>query len=81
MSKTKGAQTPREDERNRDVLIWLNGRLVRRAEAVVSILTRGSGSGTASGRAFGSAMAVSSPSKTIFAASMRARAPSPSISA
>jgi branched-chain amino acid aminotransferase len=37
MSKTKGAQTPREDERNRDVLIWLNGRLVRRAEAVVSI--------------------------------------------
>jgi branched-chain amino acid aminotransferase len=45
MSKTKGAQTPREDERNRDVLIWLNGRLVRRAEAVVSIFDAGFGLG------------------------------------
>jgi branched-chain amino acid aminotransferase len=45
MSETKGAQTPREDERNRDVLIWLNGRLVRRAEAVVSIFDAGFGLG------------------------------------
>jgi branched-chain amino acid aminotransferase len=42
---TKGAQSPAEDPRNRDVLIWLNGRLVKRAEAVVSIFDAGFGFG------------------------------------
>jgi branched-chain amino acid aminotransferase len=41
----KGAQTPREDDRNDKVLIWLNGRLVRRADAVVSIFDAGFGLG------------------------------------
>ena len=43
--QTKGAQTPAEDPRNRDLLIWLNGRLVPRAEAVVSIFDAGFGLG------------------------------------
>jgi branched-chain amino acid aminotransferase len=42
---TKGAQSPVDDPRNRDVLIWLNGRLVKRAEAVVSIFDAGFGFG------------------------------------
>ncbi len=41
----KGAQTPRDDERNDGVLIWLNGRLVARAEATVSIFDAGFGLG------------------------------------
>ncbi len=41
----KGAQTPREDARNGEVLIWLNGRLVPRAEATVSIFDAGFGLG------------------------------------
>jgi branched-chain amino acid aminotransferase len=41
----KGAQTPVEDPRNRDVLIWLNGRLVRREEALVSVFDAGFGLG------------------------------------
>lgn len=41
----KGAQTPREDERNDGVLIWLNGRLVPRAQAMVSIFDAGFGLG------------------------------------
>lgn len=45
MMQTKGAQTPAEDPRNRDLLIWLNGRLVPRAEAVVSIFDAGFGLG------------------------------------
>jgi branched-chain amino acid aminotransferase len=45
MRQTKGAQTPAEDPRNRDLLIWLNGRLVPRAEAVVSIFDAGFGLG------------------------------------
>ena len=43
--ETKGAQSPAEDPRNRDLLIWLNGRLVRRAEALVSIFDAGFGLG------------------------------------
>ncbi|HEX6440585.1 MAG TPA: aminotransferase class IV [Stellaceae bacterium] len=45
MRQTKGAQSPAEDPRNRDLLIWLNGRLVPRAEAVVSIFDAGFGLG------------------------------------
>jgi branched-chain amino acid aminotransferase len=45
MIETKGAQTPSEDPRNESVLIWLNGRLVRRAEAVVSVFDAGFGLG------------------------------------
>jgi branched-chain amino acid aminotransferase len=41
----KGAQTPVDDPRNRDVLIWLNGRLVRREEALVSVFDAGFGLG------------------------------------
>lgn len=41
----KGAQTPAEDPRNQSVLIWMNGRLVRRAEATVSIFDAGFGLG------------------------------------
>lgn len=41
----KGAQTPTEDRRNDTVLIWLNGRLVPRAKAVVSIFDAGFGLG------------------------------------
>jgi branched-chain amino acid aminotransferase len=45
MTETKGAQTPVEDPRNRNLLVWLNGRLVPRAEAVVSIFDAGFGLG------------------------------------
>lgn len=45
MIETKGAQTPADDPRNRDLLIWLNGRLVPRAEALVSIFDAGFGLG------------------------------------
>ncbi len=41
----KGAQTPRQDDRNEGVLIWLNGRLVPRAQATVSIFDAGFGLG------------------------------------
>jgi branched-chain amino acid aminotransferase len=43
--ETKGTQTPAEDPRNRDLLIWLNGRLVPRAQAIVSIFDAGFGLG------------------------------------
>jgi branched-chain amino acid aminotransferase len=43
--ETKGAQTPAEDPRNEGVLIWLNGRLVKREQAVVSIFDAGFGLG------------------------------------
>lgn len=45
MTETKGAQTPADDPRNAAVLIWLNGRLVRRHEAMVSIFDAGFGLG------------------------------------
>lgn len=41
----KGAQTPSDDARNHEVLIWLNGRLVPRAQATVSIFDAGFGLG------------------------------------
>ncbi|SMH61631.1 aminotransferase class IV [Azospirillum agricola] len=41
----KGAQTPQDDHRNDGVLIWLNGRLVTRARATVSIFDAGFGLG------------------------------------
>lgn len=43
--ETKGAQTPAEDPRNEKVLIYLNGRMVRREEAVVSVFDAGFGLG------------------------------------
>jgi branched-chain amino acid aminotransferase len=43
--ETKGAQTPAEDPRNARVLIWLNGKLVPREQAVVSIFDAGFGMG------------------------------------
>ncbi|HEV7268374.1 MAG TPA: aminotransferase class IV [Falsiroseomonas sp.] len=43
--ESKGAQTPAEDPRNEKVLIYLNGRMVPRAEAVVSIFDAGFGLG------------------------------------
>jgi branched-chain amino acid aminotransferase len=43
--ESKGAQTPAEDPRNAHVRIWLNGRLVPRAEAVVSVFDAGFGLG------------------------------------
>src|SRR5262249_42484703 len=45
MIETKGAQTPAEDARNRDLVIWLNGQLVPRAKALVSIFDAGFGLG------------------------------------
>jgi branched-chain amino acid aminotransferase len=45
MTEAKGAQTPAEDPRNAALKIWLNGRLVPRAEAVVSIFDAGFGLG------------------------------------
>jgi len=45
MVENKGAQTPAEDPRNATVLIWLNGHLVPRAEALVSIFDAGFGLG------------------------------------
>lgn len=45
MAEEKGAQTPVEDPRNHDLWIWLNGRLVKRAEAMVSIFDAGFGLG------------------------------------
>lgn len=45
MMESKGAQTPAEDPRNEHVLIYLNGRMVRREEAVVSIFDAGFGLG------------------------------------
>lgn len=41
----KGAQTPIEDPRNADLRIWLNGRMVRREEALVSVFDAGFGLG------------------------------------
>ncbi|MGG5808288.1 aminotransferase class IV [Falsiroseomonas sp. CW058] len=43
--ESKGAQTPAEDPRNAQVRIWLNGRLVPREQAVVSIFDAGFGLG------------------------------------
>lgn len=43
--ESKGAQTPAEDPRNEHVRIWLNGRLVPRAEALVSVFDAGFGLG------------------------------------
>jgi branched-chain amino acid aminotransferase len=43
--EAKGAQTPAEDPRNEKVLIYLNGRMVPRAQAVVSIFDAGFGLG------------------------------------
>jgi branched-chain amino acid aminotransferase len=45
MVETKGAQTPAEDPRNDTMLVWLNGRLVRRGEALVSVFDAGFGLG------------------------------------
>lgn len=45
MSELKGAQTPVDDPRNDSVLIWLNGKLVPRAEARVSVFDAGFGLG------------------------------------
>jgi branched-chain amino acid aminotransferase len=45
MAESKGAQTPLEDPRNEELLIWLNGRFVRRSQAVVSIFDAGFGLG------------------------------------
>jgi len=45
MPEQKGAQTPLDDPRNERLLIWLNGRLVPRSEAVVSIFDAGFGLG------------------------------------
>lgn len=43
--EAKGAQTPAEDPRNDGVLIYLNGRMVKREQAVVSIFDAGFGLG------------------------------------
>ncbi len=43
--ESKGAQTPAEDPRNEKVLIYLNGRMVPREQAVVSIFDAGFGLG------------------------------------
>jgi branched-chain amino acid aminotransferase len=45
MTEQKGAQTPADDPRNATLKIWLNGRLVPRAQAVVSIFDAGFGLG------------------------------------
>ena len=45
MVETKGAQTPAEDPRNDTMLVWLNGRLVRRGKALVSVFDAGFGLG------------------------------------
>ncbi|GLK85853.1 aminotransferase class IV [Ancylobacter defluvii] len=45
MAEEKGAQTAIEDPRNHDLWIWLNGALVKRAEALVSIFDAGFGLG------------------------------------
>jgi len=45
MVEIKGAQTPAEDPRNEAVLIWLNGRLVNRSDAMVSVFDAGFGLG------------------------------------
>jgi branched-chain amino acid aminotransferase len=43
--ETKGAQTPVDDPRNETALIWLNGKLVPRGEALVSVFDSGFGLG------------------------------------
>jgi branched-chain amino acid aminotransferase len=43
--ETKGAQTPAEDPRNEHVRIYLNGKMVKREDAVVSIFDAGFGLG------------------------------------
>ena len=45
MAEIKGAQTPAEDPRNDTVLIWLNGKLVPRSQALVSVFDSGFGLG------------------------------------
>jgi branched-chain amino acid aminotransferase len=45
MVESKGAQTPAEDPRNATMLVWLNGRLVRRGKALVSVFDAGFGLG------------------------------------
>jgi branched-chain amino acid aminotransferase len=45
MAETKGAQTPAEDPRNDTMLVWLNGRLVQRDKALVSVFDAGFGLG------------------------------------
>jgi branched-chain amino acid aminotransferase len=45
MMEEKGPQTPAEDPRNERVLIWLNGKLLPRAQAFVSVFDAGFGLG------------------------------------
>jgi branched-chain amino acid aminotransferase len=45
MREEKGAQTPADDARNESVLVWLNGNLVPRSQALVSIFDAGFGLG------------------------------------
>jgi branched-chain amino acid aminotransferase len=45
MREEKGAQTPADDPRNESVLVWLNGKLVPRSLALVSIFDAGFGLG------------------------------------
>lgn len=45
VEEMKGAQTPVEDPRNEGALVWLNGRIVPRSQALVSIFDAGFGLG------------------------------------
>jgi branched-chain amino acid aminotransferase len=45
MMEEKGSQTAAEDPRNEKVLIWLNGKLLPRAQALVSVFDAGFGLG------------------------------------
>jgi branched-chain amino acid aminotransferase len=45
MLESKGAQTPVDDPRNQTLLIWLNGKLVPRSRALVSVFDAGFGLG------------------------------------
>jgi branched-chain amino acid aminotransferase len=45
MPEMKGAQTPVEDVRNAGLLVWLNGRLLPRSQALVSVFDAGFGLG------------------------------------
>ena len=45
MLESKGAQTPMDDPRNQTLLIWLNGKLVPRSLALVSVFDAGFGLG------------------------------------
>lgn len=72
MATTGGVHDHEQDTRNADVLVWVNGELTPRAEAVVSVFDSGFVLGDGSGRACGSTTGTRRSSSGTWIGSSRA---------